>query len=140
MIHFRACSYLWASYLPWRVVTEERKEVRNQNWRHVHTGRLQISKSRHVWWVKSRYPYILSYHTSAIGIPKNIAFLRFGMGHRRASFFRFSTSAGVITYLSSSKLGVWHRTNKIEVVILVMQLRFISPVHSANLIGGLART
>ena len=53
---------------------------------------------------------------------------------RDAIFFHISTSAHVITYLSSSKLDTCHRTHKTHVVILAVQHRFIPPLHSANLI------
>ena len=62
------------------------------------------------------------------------------MGRRRAIFFRISTSARVITYLSSSKLARDIEHTIRMVVILAVQYRFLSPLHSASLIGGLART
>ena len=91
----------------------------------------------------------ISYHTSASGIRKNIALLRpisneaegrVGYGMQTRCIFRISTSARVILYLSSSKLGARHRTHKTQVVILAVQYRFLSPLLSANLIGGLAGT
>ena len=67
--------------------------------------------------------FIISYHTSASGIRKNI----------------------VLLHPISNKALQANLTRDIEhtirmVVILAVQYRFLSPLHSANLIGGLART